>query len=75
MFLYFIYSRCHSQMGMMGGEQIISLDTNCFDSGTIMHEILHALGLDHEQSRIDSNEFLIKHWENIEPGIILFILI
>ena len=71
-FYVFFYSRCHSRMGMKGGEQIISLDTNSLHSRTILHEILHALGLNNEQSRIDSNDFLIKHWENIERSITWF---
>jgi Astacin (Peptidase family M12A)/FG-GAP repeat len=35
---------------------------------TVKHEMLHAAGLWHEQSRNDRNEFIQLFWENIEDG-------
>lgn len=47
------------------GSNIIGLSTNCFLPGIIAHEILHALGFVHEQSRTDRDEHVIINEENI----------
>lgn len=52
-----------SQVGSVGGQQTINIVS--FNSSTIMHEILHALGLFHEQSRPDREEYIEVHYENV----------
>jgi hypothetical protein len=47
----------NSLVGRAGGSQAINLDATC-DVGGIVHEIGHAIGLWHEQSRADRNGFL-----------------
>lgn len=48
--------------------QTLSLDYNCVNKGTVQHEFMHALGVNHEQTRMDRDDHIIINWENIEPG-------
>lgn len=47
--LYNLIDRCWSLIGRVGGEQKLSLGRGCEQTGTAIHEILHALGVWHEQ--------------------------
>ncbi|CAH3109770.1 unnamed protein product [Pocillopora meandrina] len=48
--------------------QDVSLGNGCNHKGTIMHEIMHAVGFWHEQSRPDRNQYVEVLWENIVEG-------
>ncbi|XP_064611242.1 uncharacterized protein LOC135475322 isoform X2 [Liolophura sinensis] len=59
---------CYSYVGRIGGQQVLSLSTRCIDQssiGTIQHELLHALGFYHEQSRYDRDDWIEINMENI----------
>lgn len=59
---------CSSAVGRRGNQQNITLGPNCTVGNTI-HEIGHAFGLWHEQSREDRDAFVQINWANIEAGM------
>jgi hypothetical protein len=59
---------CWSQVGMRGGMQVISLGAGCETLGIAVHEICHALGLWHEQSREDRDQNVRIVWASIQAG-------
>ncbi|MBE9664687.1 M12 family metallopeptidase [Mucilaginibacter myungsuensis] len=60
-------SGCSSYVGKIGGRQPIHVGSGCSVGNTI-HEIGHAIGLFHEQSRLDRADFLTIHWDQIQDG-------
>lgn len=56
---------CSSFVGRKGGQQEINLSPRCTMMNTV-HEIGHALGLWHEQSRSDRDNYIRIVWDNIE---------
>lgn len=57
---------CNSHVGMQGGEQGINLSASGCGKASIAHEICHALGLEHEHTRLDRDNFVTIHWENVK---------
>ena len=55
---------CSSHVGRQRGEQFVNLGPHCTTGNTI-HEIGHALGLWHEQSRADRDAYIEVRLENV----------
>jgi len=56
---------CLSYVGRMVGKQPIWISGDC-QAPEIAHEILHALGFVHEQNRLDRDNYILVHSENID---------
>ncbi|KAL1374984.1 hypothetical protein pipiens_017775 [Culex pipiens pipiens] len=66
-------SGCSSFVGRIGGVQELklfpdSVGTGCFRLGTIMHELIHAIGFRHMQSTYNRDDYVRIMWENLQPG-------
>uniref|UniRef100_A0A672LI47 Metalloendopeptidase n=1 Tax=Sinocyclocheilus grahami TaxID=75366 RepID=A0A672LI47_SINGR len=60
---------CWSYIGRSSpGGQTLSIGKNCGIKGIVEHQFLHALGLNHEHSRYDRDEYVTIKYENIVKG-------
>ena len=66
--------RCDSDVGRQGGQQTINIiqwgtPLGVCPRDSVAHEVLHAAGVWHEQSREDRNSFIRVLRDNIQPGM------
>lgn len=57
---------CSSYVGRIGGPQEIRV-ASCA-KGSVVHEIGHAAGFYHEQSRTDRDQYVTIDWNQVSPG-------
>jgi hypothetical protein len=57
-----------SAVGMQGGEQIVEIDAWSYPY-VIVHELMHAIGIYHEQQRSDRDNYIRINWDNIQSGL------
>ena len=63
---------CDSFIGKFKGDksQIVNLDRHtCMNRATIAHELVHALGFDHEHNRPDRDDWVKIDFNNVIDGI------
>ncbi|XP_030577811.1 meprin A subunit alpha [Archocentrus centrarchus] len=61
-------SGCWSYVGDDKKGQNVSIGAGCDTKAIVEHELLHALGFYHEQSRSDRDDYVIISWDQIEEG-------
>lgn len=65
-YVYFpITDELNSWIGKQGFRQVININSRA-SLGNIMHEFLHAAGMEHEQNRCDRDEHVHIYWEHIK---------
>ncbi|XP_031658183.1 high choriolytic enzyme 1-like isoform X2 [Oncorhynchus kisutch] len=58
---------CASYVGFQGGAQSLYFGRAC-NVGNLCHELMHALGLHHEHTRPDRDQYVTIQWDNVVPG-------
>jgi len=63
-------SGCWSSVGKVGGKQVVNLQSpGCVRKvGTPIHELMHAIGIIHQQNRDDRDRFVTIKKNNIRQG-------
>ncbi|KAL2093941.1 hypothetical protein ACEWY4_011253 [Coilia grayii] len=61
---------CYSYVGRRGRSQNLSLSRQgCVYHDTVQHELLHALGFNHEQCRSDRDQYIRVLLQNVQSGL------
>lgn len=64
-------SSCHSGIGYAGTGKVVTteLGNGCNSFDTVVHEMGHAIGLRHEHTRPDRDDYLTINFSNLRPGM------
>lgn len=62
-----VSSYCSSRVGRGSGRQVVRISVDA-SLGNVIHELCHAAGLWHEQSREDRDQFVDIRWQNVTEG-------
>ncbi|XP_078738293.1 uncharacterized protein LOC144951822 isoform X2 [Lampetra fluviatilis] len=57
-----------SFLGKKGGAQSLSLEPGKVTKGTVLHELMHALGFQHEHCRSDRDKYIKINEDNVKEG-------
>merc|ERR1719334_1007111 len=60
---------CYSMIGRQRSKQQVSLGRGCEHTGIAIHELMHALGFFHEQSRRDRDQYIRINWGAIPARV------
>ena len=61
-----MHNRCSSYIGRVGTVQEVSISSLCNSRGHALHELGHAIGLWHEHTRPDRQDYIKIIWSNIK---------
>ena len=57
---------CYSDIGRQGGAQVTAVGRGCGSRGSVLHELLHTVGMWHTIARIDRDKHVRVNWDNMD---------
>ncbi|RXG51231.1 Zinc metalloproteinase nas-7, partial [Armadillidium vulgare] len=62
---------CAATVGQERMFNTLRMNSECMDNFTLLHELYHVLGFEHEQCRSDRDKYVTILTENIRPDVVL----
>ncbi|KAE9412889.1 hypothetical protein Angca_004592, partial [Angiostrongylus cantonensis] len=59
---------CYSYVGKIGSVTLLSLAVDCIADCVIWHEVMHAIGFEHEHQRPDRDQSIHVEFRNAQRG-------
>ena len=60
-------SGCFASLGYRPGNNLVNVGSGCVSVGTVLHLLLHSVGLFHEHQRPDRDNFVAVHSLTVDP--------